>query len=470
MTQDVIALTPRMPSPEELLAALHAGGPDLRVRQSGGGAVAHLCTDRGQTLVSLEAPRLIQVPGETARLLGPTAPKNSPVWWTEARATNGVEGAGRLAGSAAGRLAVLLSGSTWPDTVAHTDVVTVPPYEEAENATGHPGVDMLTDKAAIVIQERPVIASTTWLTDIIRTVAHAERELCIVTPPGTRLTHPTRTVLQRVPARWIVTDPQCGYYDGLTGAVLRWHDGHFAPGSAADAGLRIADAFRSDPVLLTERQLHISLRTIHPATKNLVLGEALSDAWLLLTGSLPAGWGTAEPAGSPWSPRQLTDLARARARQAQPTWLVAVGAPDRPAIATLRISHSRVGVEEHVTLAIGYAAGEGVPVSVLPELASVLATRHNLATMVTELRVARADLTTPATYEPPPIPLSLTLGSDAVAGLGAACSRGALAETSRTRLGASGRPTLHYDLGDGTDPAARQQLGRLIDQLNRFGL
>lgn len=38
----------------------------------------------------------------------------------------------------------------------------------------------------------------------------------------------------------------------------------------------------------------------------------------------------------------------------------------------------------------------------LPDLAESLATGHNLATMISQLRTARADLTTPAHHEPPP--------------------------------------------------------------------
>ncbi|WP_308408422.1 hypothetical protein [Streptomyces murinus] len=87
MSQDVIALTPRMPDVKTLLAALHAGGPDLRVNQVGGGAVAQLCTEDGQLLVSVEAPRYLQAPGETERLPGPGARTDAPVWWTEVRAS-----------------------------------------------------------------------------------------------------------------------------------------------------------------------------------------------------------------------------------------------------------------------------------------------------------------------------------------------------------------------------------------------
>ncbi|SPE56236.1 hypothetical protein SNS2_2971 [Streptomyces netropsis] len=468
MTQDVIALTPQMPDVKTLMAGLHAGGPDLRVNRAAGGAVAQLCTADGQTLVSLEAPRFIQVPGETTRLLGPTAPAEAPVWWTEARATSGVEGTGRLAGSIAGRLATVLGGTTWPREAAHTDVVTFPATGDVP--TTHPaGIDMLTDKAAVVIQDRPVVAATTWLTDVMSATLRSERELHIVTPPGTRLTLPTRTLLDRLPSRWVVRDGECGYYDGLSGAVLRWHDGTFAPVTEADGGPRIADAFRPRPGTGGQQQLLLSIRTVHPADERLVLGGALECAWQVLTGAPPAGWSTAEPINVPWSPRQLTELARARARQSAPSWLVVVGSPDRPAIATVRVARTGAGVEEHVTLAFGIAGDQAPLVNALPELAKSLATRHNLASMITELRAGRADLTTPAHYEPPSVPLSLTLGPDAVADLGLHHARSAPVDAALTQIGPGSRPAMYYAFGDGKDPAAWRSLQQLNEHLNDAG-
>ncbi|MFF2653218.1 DUF6177 family protein [Streptomyces sp. NPDC058045] len=427
--------------------------------------MVELCADGGRVVVSVEAPRLVQVEGEVGRLLGVGV--GGAVWWTEVRAAAGVEGALRLAGSVAGRLAVLVGGTTWPGEAAHTDVVVVPDGEGQEG-TGHPGVDLVTERAAVVVQDRPVVATTTLLTDVIRTVGESGRELCVVTPPGTRLTLPTSTVLRQMPARWVVSDPRCGYRDGRTGAELRWRDGQFAHVlDDDDGGPRTADAFRPEAGVLEERQLRVSLRTVRPATGDLVLGEALADAWRVLTGAPPAGWGTAEPVNSPWSARQLTELARARARESRPTWLVAVGTPDRPALATVRIAHTRAGVEEHIALSLGYAAGECPPIGALPELAEVLAVRRDLATMVAELRCARADLTVPASYEPPPVPVSLTLGSEAVAGLGAAYVREAPVETAPVALGPAGRPALHFGLGDGTDPSARERLARIDRHLHR---
>ncbi|NBE53821.1 DUF6177 family protein, partial [Streptomyces boluensis] len=188
MTKDVIALTPKMPDPMAILAGLYAGGPDLEAQTLHDGAVIQLTTPAGRPLLSVEAPLLIHVPGETARLLGPGTSGDAPVWWTEVRASTALPEAERLAASFAGRLNILLGGTTWPADTATLEVVelspetaTLAPPDEAQ-----PAVDVLTPRAAVVINDRPLVPMTTWLSDILRIAADAERSLQIVTPPGTR--------------------------------------------------------------------------------------------------------------------------------------------------------------------------------------------------------------------------------------------------------------------------------------------
>ncbi|MGX6742238.1 DUF6177 family protein [Streptomyces peucetius] len=466
MTRNVVALTPRIPDARGVLAGLYSGGPDLRVASSGEGAVVHLRSHDGQWVATVEVPLLLQVPGEVRRLLGTGAEADAPVWWTEVRATASVSEAGRLAGSMAGRLTSLLGGSTWPTEAAHTDVVVLPSTEDGAPGPNPLGVDVLTRRAAVVLQDRPVIAATTWLTDLLQSTTSTDRELQIVTPFTSRLTLPTRTLLTNLPARWVVHDTEGGYYDGLSGAVLHWHEGRFAPATAPEGHTPIADAFHAHPSTTGEQQLHLSIRTSHPATDGLLLSGALEAAWRILTGAPPAGWATAEPVNLPWSPRQLTELARTRARKGVPTWLIAVGSTDRPAMATCRIVHTPAGIEEHITLASGHTADQPPPLDALPELAETLATRHNLASMLTQLRPARTDLTTPPHHEPPPVPLSFTLGPDAIRTIGRTHAE-AIHQPRPTRLGPAARPALHYALGDATDPTAWRHLQRLNEHLRR---
>lgn len=475
MTQDVVALTQKAPDNQTLLAALYAGGPDLRVSSASEGAAIQLHMPDGVPLLTVEVPLLVQVPGEVTRLLGAGVCAETPVWWTEVRATPAVEEAGRLAGSVAGRLTSVLGGTTWPPNTTHTEVVKVSGHGIQQAQADHPlGVDVLTDRAAVIFQDRPAVAATTSLTGLLQLTIGSSRELQIVTPLSARLTLPARTLLTGLPARWVVRDTEGRFYDGLTGVVLNWRDGHFTPTTTTDDDSpHVADTFMAPARgAKGDRQLLLTIRTAHPADEHLLLGGTLESCWQLLTGAPPAGWSTAEPVNLPWSARQLTELARMRAGRALPTWLVAVGATERPAIATSRITHTPAGVEEHITFAIGYTAGQTPPLDMLPELAETLATRHRLTSMLTHLRAGRADLTTPPHREAPPIPLSFTLGPEAGRALGTAVAARVPGgqDIRPTCLGAPARPALHYPLGDGHHPEAWDRLKHLNDHLKRHSV
>ncbi|MFI6089567.1 DUF6177 family protein [Streptomyces sp. NPDC051218] len=469
MTKDVIALTPKMPDTWALLAGLYAGGPDLDVGTAHDGAVVQLRTLAGRPLVSVEAPLLVHLPGEAQRLLGSEVPiPEVPFWWTEARASTAVPEAEALAGSLCGRLTTLLGGATWPPSAATTQVVHTP--DDADEAvTAHPApegtlpaVDVLTDSTAVVIADRPVIPLTAWLSDVLRATTASGRALHIVTPHRARLSLPLRTALTGAPNRWVVQHPDCGYYDGLSGAILRWQDGTFAPALTAEGKATVATPF-TQPGAGTERQLIVSLRTHHEADADLVLGCPLDTAWHRLTGTPPTGWGPAEPINLPWSTRQLTELARGRAPE--PTHVLAVGDPDRAAIATLRITRTKTGIAQDTTLALGYGECETPPLDTVEALAETLAAEHGLTTMLTSVRRARRDLTIPPQFEAPPIPTAFTLGPSEVRDIGLTHARRPPLSLRPTQLGTTSNPALHYLLGDGTDAQAWTTLDQLITHL-----
>ncbi|MDQ0943714.1 DUF6177 family protein [Streptomyces sp. V1I1] len=405
--------------------------------------------------------------GKVERLLGAEAvgAPAAPLWWTEARASTAIPEAEGLAGSFAGRLTTVLGGATWPPDAAQTAVVPINSDITALPAADDalPTVDVLTSSTAVVLSERPLVAMTTWLSEILSVCTESEKALHIVTPSHARLTMATRTALKGAPNRWVVQDEECGYYDGLSGAVLRWHDGTFAPVHTSAGATAVASAF-TQGTETDGRQLILSFSTWHAPNEHLVLGRALEAAWQALTGSPPAGWSTAEPISLPWSTRQLTDFARARAPR--PTWLLAVGAPGRPAIATLRIIRTKDGIEEEITLVTGYGPDEDLPLVAIEPLAESLATQHGLTSMIASLRPARRDLTVPPHSEAPPIPVSFTLGPDSVSDVGLPHARRPPLNLRPVELGPDSRPGLHYHLGDGTDAQAWDTLQLLTRHLH----
>ncbi|MGC4941511.1 hypothetical protein [Kribbella sp. DT2] len=113
MSYDVVALIDGRPSYQDVLAGMMAAGPDWLVREVSDGAVLQLCSPEGTPLASLEAPVLIQVPGEVERLLGAElAGTKTPVWWMEVRA-NPQEGGPELADRYAETLVERLGGRVW---------------------------------------------------------------------------------------------------------------------------------------------------------------------------------------------------------------------------------------------------------------------------------------------------------------------------------------------------------------------
>ncbi|MCC3779336.1 DUF6177 family protein, partial [Streptomyces sp. UNOB3_S3] len=321
--KDVIALTPKMPDSWAVVAGLYAGGPDVEAAGVHDGAVVQLRAADGRPLVSVEAPLLVHVPGEAERLLGDgVGAPPVPYWWTDVRASTALPEAAPLAGSVAGRLRMLLGGAVWPAEAASLDVVPVSSSPGGVTAEAGLAVDVLTNSTAVVLVDRPVVPLNAWMSEILRTVGAAGLALQIVTPPHVRLTLPLRTALAGAPNRWVVQDSGNRYYDGLSGAELRWQEGTFTPARTEAGETPVAKAF-ADAAPTTDRQLIVSFRVLHEhVTDELVLGGALRAAWTALTGAGPAGWGTAEPVNLPWSTGQLTALARERSPE--PTHLLAV--------------------------------------------------------------------------------------------------------------------------------------------------
>ncbi|WP_433341367.1 DUF6177 family protein [Streptomyces sp. CA-253872] len=472
MTRDVIVLTPAPPDRATLLAGLFAGGPDLRLDTAAESAVTQLCAPDGRPLVAVEASALVRVPAEVRRLLGVDA--EGPVWWTEARASTAVPEAYALARSFAGRLATVLGGTVWPGGAVTTDVVPLRTDIAAVPVpdSGVPAVDVLTPRALVVMQDRPVVPLSTWLADALRHAADGDRALQLVTPPASRLTLPLRTALRGLPHRWVVRDERQGLYDGLSGVRLRWSGGIFGPDLDERGAATLVEPFR-EPVAGAVRQLVLQARTRHRPDAELLLGGALEAVFRRLTGAAPQGWGTAEPAGNPWSRRQLTELARARAPR--PTLLTVVGAG---ALATVRVLRTREGVEEDVTVVVGdtTAAGAGdgaggghggrggagagsdaVGPGAVEGVARELHARHGLVSLLASYRSGRADLTVPARFEAPPVPVRLLVPEDS--------ARGGAGVPASVRLGAGAGAARLYRLGDGSDAvAAWRALERLTGE------
>jgi len=84
-------------------------------------------------------------------------------------------------------------------------------------------VDALTDQAMVVLQDRPVVPLSAWLTTVVAECADSGRTLQLVTPLDSRLSLPLRVAAAGAGAQWVVRNG-AGYYEGLTGRPLQWRE------------------------------------------------------------------------------------------------------------------------------------------------------------------------------------------------------------------------------------------------------
>jgi len=327
----------------------------------------------------------------------------------------------------------------------------------------HPAVDVVTERVAVVLQDRPVVPFSAWLADAVRQCAGSGRGLQLVTPPASRLTTPLRFALDGPDTRWVVRDSGGGTcYDGLSGRLLRWDGGAFVPTPVdPDAGRALAPEFVDPDAARGGQRLVLDVRLRHPATATARLGGALEVLCAALTGEPPRGWGTAEPATEPWDRGELTAFARRRAPA--PTLLIVVGGGRRPAVATTRVSRAASGVDEAVTLVVG-GPGEA-PLDALPELADAVAGTEPLVSMLAQVCPGPTDTTWEPRLAGFPVPVGMAVGPEEVGRLGVANALDAPVPLAR-RLGEQERPAVWLHLGDGTTQTGWD---RLTAVLQHFG-
>jgi len=116
MSRDVIALVPSEPGLYDVLDGMITAGPSLRVRAIENGPVIQLCDEEEVTLVSIELPVRVRLPGEVERLLGtpPGGVPDVPLWWVEARVPSTRDGGEERARRFAATLSSAWAASSGP--------------------------------------------------------------------------------------------------------------------------------------------------------------------------------------------------------------------------------------------------------------------------------------------------------------------------------------------------------------------
>jgi Family of unknown function (DUF6177) len=327
--------------------------------------------------------------------------------------------------------------------------------------TTHPSIDIVTDQAAVVIQQRRVVPFTSWLADALMVCGQSDRELQILTPEEARLTTPARLVLAGSRARWVVRHDD-GHYDGLTGATLHWNGEAFTPATDPDGNAPVAGPFRTPPSDPLGPQLSLTFRTRQPAAGGTLLGGAVETLCEALAGSGPRGWGTSEPATRTWRRDELTELCRDRSPQS--TWLVYVGGGQRPAIGMTLITRTESGIEETTALVIGYGTDEEPPFAALPEAVAELTGGHELIQLFAQIGAGPHDLTSPPRWTGYLTPVGLAVGPESIRDVGPDRAQNPPGVTAHS-IGSARNPAYWYPLTDGQPKDAWSRFERLMRHL-----
>ncbi|WP_304451431.1 DUF6177 family protein [Nocardiopsis sp. YSL2] len=452
--------------------ALVQAGPELRVRPVAEGAVIQLRDGSGRVVAAVQAGQQLALSAEADRLLTEGIADDLPAqpWWVEARGAEtgptGKDTAG-VVRRFADALVSRFGGVVWEPE---------PCLDRADRilagSTGHPAITRATDKVVLAVQDRPLVPLSTWLVDAIAEHGRAGRGFQLVTPAGSRLTHALRSVLGNPMARWVVQAPDSGYYDGFSGVPLTWHEvaGFVRDTTAAPEDVPHPSFLERDREWGT--QILIDLKVLHPADAGLRLGRSVEFLSETMGGSVPALWGTAEPATLAWDTRDLTALARKRAPGS--SWFLFTGPPDglrtgsvRSFAGTLLVSRVPEGVKESITLVVGYQPGEEPDLSVLSTLVEEFTARGVLQTMSVHRRTGRSDLGSDSRWSGPSLPLGLGIGVEGVSSIGS--ERVLSAPVQALTFGPRLTHSVWYRIGEGIEADSQERFRSLMAHLHPGG-
>lgn len=454
MSRTLVALLEHPPGIPGLTRALVSAGPMLRVRLVADGALIQLHDQAGQLVAAVQAAQRLAVSAEAERLLGITLPHTLPAqpWWVEARTTEaGLADADTR--QAMRRFAHTLvqwyGGLIWQPEGRLPGLDGLP-----ARSTDHPAVSVLTDEAAVVVEDRPIVPVSTWLTDALATHARQGRSLQLVTPATSRLTVPLASLLTAPLARWAVADDG-GFRDGFSGSPLHWDELYGLisdpPGtSSAHSPLRTEPAPEE-----TDQQLLITLKADHLATPGLILGRTVELLTHALAGAAPSLFGPSEPAILAWDTQVLTDLCRNRTPRSSLLLFTGPPAPVRPEgvrafCGTFKARRTREGVRETVTLTVSHPPEEEPDLAALVPLVRELTDQDVLHAMEVRRRRGRADLTREPHHTGGLAPVGLALGVETVASLGV--DHALDAPVRAVPVGPPMTPAVWYDLAGSGGP------------------
>lgn len=245
--------------------------------------------------------------------------------------------------------------------------------------------DVLTDRAAVILQDRPVVPLRDWM-------AVDGRALQVVTPTTSRLSIPLSLALGESGSRWVVSEDGL-HYDGLTGVPLLWDGSHFAQDPTANAHAPAYLVQSKEPV---GAQIVITMET--RTDPGHLLGGAVEQLCRAVTGQELTSWGPAEPAGFRWDRARYTEALTGRTARA-------IVASNTALVASVAVQSHPDGTHTEVFTAVtGFKDPSTAPAAQVP---SMLATVPGVMTAGAQVRFGRSDLTIEPRWLGAPVPIKL---------------------------------------------------------------
>ncbi len=274
--------------------------------------------------------------------------------------------------------------------------------------------DYASDRLCAVLQDKPVVALTSWIAQCYAAAITSERNFAVITPSSAAVTLPLAVLLSETGCQWVATSPTNALYDGFTGRSLHWTVGGITPRGEAEV---------DSSFLLAEPRprgyVHVRAETVHQASFAAPIGTFTQVLFESLTGHAPVGWGLHEPVSERWDTAAVSSFAFARSPRS--TRLIVVGAPDAgssvpvPAIALMTIERTASAVVESVELLLDRE--DPLDPADLGDVTRALHSARARTALVGH-GVGYSGLTRPARFTGSTVPAAAVFGSETISATG----------------------------------------------------
>ncbi len=301
MSEDWLVTSSRPLATEDVIMSLRVWADQVNIRVDAAALCTVVVDSADRALVWLAPSQRVRDPQDALTRVGlasVTDPEREAIWWTEVIQPAALHtGWASLidAGSVAGALAQVVGGDAQRLSAAARERRRDEVSEHADDLA----CDLLTDRCAIYLVTRPVLAVTPWVSIAMAWATRRGVTAVFLTPSATQLSSVMHHFARRGGCLWVRQSAE-GMHNGATGAALAWTSGGFVdrPGAPWPAAL----SGRWEVVYEGE--------ALHTDTSGMQIGQ-LAQTTLDACGiEGPTSWGVLEPTSEEWRMADITEHAR----------------------------------------------------------------------------------------------------------------------------------------------------------------